>query len=207
MKNLKEEWIKVCSKYSRDMPFIYHTSSAIFTKYEESHRHYHNTQHILNFYTECQKIKTNINDYDSFFFAIIFHDVIYSTSNKDNEQKSAEYARKILTPLGFPTINNVENLIIRTENHTQIEANEKYDTQAFLDLDLCILGSSPEQYKEYSDSIRKEWKHVPSFLYKPGRKKILQQFLQEKSIYRLPEFKNKYEQQARQNIQQELLSL
>lgn len=207
MKKLKEEWIKICSKYSHDMPFIYHTLETIFTKYEEEHRYYHNTQHIVNFYNHFQQIKNNINDYDCFFFAIIFHDVIYSTSNKDNERQSAQYARKILVPIGFTRINKVEDLIIRTENHTYLQQDEDYDTQAFLDLDLSILGGSLEQYEEYAMSIRKEWKHVPSFLYKPGRKKVLKQFLEQKNLYRLPEFQQKYEQQARQNIQQELLTL
>ncbi len=207
MQLLQDEWIKICAKYSNDTSLIRNIFEDIIKKYEEKHRHYHNTLHILNLFNHLQKIKHKVKDYDSFFFAIIFHDVIYSTSQKDNEQKSAEYACEKLVTLGFKNIEKVEYLIVKTAKHTQVDPREDYDTQAFLDLDLSILGSSEDDYRKYAQSIRKEWKHVPSFLYKPGRKKVLQKFLEEKYLFRLPESREIYEEKARQNIEQELANL
>lgn len=206
MEELKQEWIKICSKYSRDIPFIYHTFDEIIKKYNEENRHYHNLQHIFHFFKHTQKIKDKLNDYDSFFFAIIFHDVIYSTSVSTNEYDSAEYAKKILTSMNFPFIEKVYNLILLTEKHT-IHKLEDFDSQAFLDLDLSILGGSWENYLEYAQRIQKEWKNVPTFMYKIGRKKVLQKFLDQKNIYRSAYFQDLYEKQAKINLKKELNSL
>lgn len=206
MEELKQEWIKICDKYSRDIPFINYAFNQIIEKYTEEHRQYHNLNHIIHFFKHSQNIKNKLNDYDSFFFAIIFHDVIYSTSNSTNEIDSANYAEKILIPMVFPHIDQVKKLILLTEKHT-IHELENFDSQAFLDLDLSILGSSWQNYSEYAEGIQKEWKNVPTFMYKIGRKKVLQKFLDQENIYRSAYFQDLYEEQAKINLKKELNSL
>jgi predicted metal-dependent HD superfamily phosphohydrolase len=44
-------------------------------------------------------------------------------------------------------------------------------------------------------------------MYKPGRKKVLHHFLAFPEIYKTPEFKEKYELQARKNLAMEAESL
>ena len=100
-------------------------------------------------------------------------------------------------------LNEIYKQIVATKTHI---ANDN-DTKWFVDFDLAILGKPSEVYKNYSQLIRKEYKLVPSFLYKKGRKKVLQHFIKKPSIYITDEFKNLYENKAKENVINELNSL
>lgn len=76
-----------------------------------------------------------------------------------------------------------------------------------IDFDLAILGSPIARYNLYSELIRKEYRKVPTFLYKKGRKKMLKHFLEKPFIYSTSTFKILYEKQAKKNLQAELNSL
>ena len=81
------------------------------------------------------------------------------------------------------------------------------DTNYFIDADLSILGSDNKSYLNYSRQIRKEYRHFPDILYKPGRRKVLAAFLEMKNIFKTKYFQDKYEEQAKINILDELKSL
>jgi predicted metal-dependent HD superfamily phosphohydrolase len=91
-----------------------------------------------------------------------------------------------------------------TKNH---DLSDDGDTNFFTDADMAILGSGNGEYHQYSTMIRKEYKFYPDFVYKPGRQKILQTFLQMAHIYKTGHFRNLYEEQARKNITNELHEL
>lgn len=76
-----------------------------------------------------------------------------------------------------------------------------------VDIDLSILGSSTDLYQEFEQAIRKEYKKIPSFLYKRGRKKVLSGFLGREHIYTTPVFQQEYETQARENVTRALAAL
>ena len=94
--------------------------------------------------------------------------------------------------------------IIATKSHSE---NSESDTNYFTDADLSILGRTPTKYKTYCSNIRKEYSIYPDFLYKKGRKKVVNHFLSMKKIFKTDEFYNRYEEQAKLNLQQELKSL
>jgi len=94
--------------------------------------------------------------------------------------------------------------IVSTKMH---EANNNSDTNYFTDADLSILGSDPNSYFKYAGQIRKEYRYFPDVLYKPGRKKVLMEFLKMKSIFKTKYFRDRYEEQAKINISDELKSL
>jgi len=101
-------------------------------------------------------------------------------------------------------VNNCTAQILATKKHTW--SNDS-DTNYFTDADLSILGSPPAVYKAYVQSIRKEYKLYPDFVYNPGRQKVLKHFLDMPAIFKTAHFTNKYESQARMNLQEELRSL
>ena len=74
------------------------------------------------------------------------------------------------------------------------------DEQFLIDIDLSILGASPEIYKTYEENIRKEYSFVPEYLYKKGRSKLLQTFLNKKKIFKTEIFAELYEGHARNNL-------
>jgi predicted metal-dependent HD superfamily phosphohydrolase len=141
---------------------------------------------------------------DTLMFAIWYHDIVYDTKRTDNEQKSAELAGDALGRLGVPigTINDVMKMIVATEHHDA--GNLQADGRLFLDLDISIFGARPELYREYSRAIRQEYEWVPWPIYREGRSKILSGFLQRAHIFFTAYFNEKYGDQARRNIEDEL---
>ena len=136
-------------------------------------------------------------------YAIWFHDVIYTSYRKDNEKRSAETALKFAEGLAVSPDWKVKvhHLILATQTH-QLSSDDP-DLPWMLDLDLMILGAESELYTAYTKSIRKEYRIYPDFLYRPGRAKVLDHFLQRPRIYYTDYFGDKLEKSARQNLEEE----
>ncbi|XP_039300134.1 uncharacterized protein LOC111055422 isoform X2 [Nilaparvata lugens] len=82
------------------------------------------------------------------------------------------------------------------------------DGHYFLDLDMAVLGGDSEYYAtEYATNIQAEYDFLPEPMYKGLRLKVLQSFLQIPNIFATKEFREKYEEQARANIQKEVEKL
>ncbi|KAF2518632.1 hypothetical protein E0W68_07700 [Flavobacterium salilacus subsp. salilacus] len=175
----------------------------IETNYSARGRHYHTIQHLENMYNELNECHDEIADRDTILFSLFYHDIIYDTSKKDNEEKSADVAVNRLNQIEYPEnkIALCRKQILATKSHTLSNNN---DTNLFTDADLSILGSSWQNYEQYYKQIRKEYSIYPDFLYKPGRKKVLQHFLDMESIFKTELFRNKYENTARHNLYKEL---
>ena len=157
-------------------------------------------------FEEINAVKDQTENFDIISFSIFYHDVIYDSTSKVNEEKSAEFSKERLTSLGLnhEDIQKVYLQILATKSHKK---SDDEDTNFLLDTDLSILGKDDEVYLEYTKQIRKEYSIYPDFLYKPGRKKVLEHFLQLENIFKTDYFKRKYEVQARKNIEVELRNL
>ena len=206
---LNADWIKLVSKFSDDERQIKDTFDKIVKFYNSSGRYYHNLSHIGNMLTEAEKFIAMVDDYDSIFFSIWFHDIIYNTKRSDNEEKSSEFAEEFLKNINYDVkkIEKVKNLILNTKNHSNIESDEDYYKKVFLDLDLLILGADDEIYRIYAESIRKEYSFVPEKIYVIERIKILENFLNQEYIFKTERFRKRYENTARKNIKSEICSL
>ncbi|PKG53640.1 hypothetical protein CXF54_01500 [Olleya sp. 1-3] len=154
---------------------------------------------------QLDETKTEIKDLDSLKFAIWYHDIIYKSTNKDNEEKSALFALNGLKKIDFnlKRTQNVQELILSTKKHT-IFKTQNNDNAVLLDLDLSILGTDWNTYKKYISNIRKEYKIYPNFMYNPGRKKVLNHFLERETLYFTEHYKKQYEAQARDNLNREI---
>jgi predicted metal-dependent HD superfamily phosphohydrolase len=154
-----------------------------------------------------ESLTDKIQNPDAVYFAIWFHDVIYDTKKTDNEEKSAEFAVEALGGLGVPeqTVAPTREMILATKHHRADDLS--WDMKAFLDLDASILGAPEEIYKEYSGAIRKEYSWVPDSLYRDGRMKVLNDFLEREHIYHTEEIRTRCELQARSNIAEEIKTL
>ena len=203
---LKEKFKTLCMNYTDNKNLIDNFWKEIEKKYSSKSRHYHNLQHLENMFEEIDAVKNQIENFDIISFSIFYHDVIYDSASKVNEEKSAEFAKERLTSLGLndEDIQNIYEQILATKSHKK-SADD--DTNSLLDADLSILGKDDEIYLEYTKQIRKEYSIYPDFLYKPGRKKVLEHFLQLESIFKTNYFKWKYEVQAKRNIESEWRNL
>ena len=174
--------------------------------YSARGRHYHVLSHLDHLIHELSQVKDNITDWQLLVFSIAYHDIVYNPLKSNNEEKSAGFCIERLSLLKFSDAqrNKCFSQIIATKAHSQ---SDDKDTNYLVDADLAILGSAPSEYRDYKVRIRKEYKMFPDLIYKPGRKKVLHSFLSKQHIYHTEEFRHKFEQQAVENINDELKEL
>ena len=173
----------------------------LINHYSEELRHYHTLVHIEDCLIKFDRVKKYCQNPHEVEIAIWSHDIIYNPKRTDNEQKSAEWASDFLREIQYSpkSVQLVSSLIIATANHY----SEKADSLLLNDIDLSILGSASQTYRVYREDIRKEYRHVPDFLYKQGRAKVLRSFMEKEKIYHT-EFFCHLEGNARKNINDEL---
>ena len=136
--------------------------------------------------------------------AIWFHDVVYDPLGRLNEEKSAEYFVEHFGACPPDSLTeNVVRLILATDSTRPRTGT--HDENLIIDIDLTILGASPEDYAVYKDAIRSEYSAVPEEKFRGGRKAILLRFLSQ-PIYSTDYFQQ-LETQARINMQEELQML
>ncbi|MGZ5244433.1 MAG: HD domain-containing protein [Bacteroidia bacterium] len=125
----------------------------------------------------------------------------FNINSGDNEEQSAEIAVDRLHGIFYPPekSDRCKAHVLATKSHKIVADN---DTNLFTDADLSILGSDWETYKNYALNIAKEYAKMPMF--KLGRRGVLLNFLKMPRIFKTGYFYNKYEVQARRNLQQEI---
>lgn len=180
--------------------------NQVMKAYSEPHRHYHNLDHIRAMLDAFERSRAQLKDAAAVFVAILFHDFVYDPTRKDNEERSAALAETILKDLDYPEarIKKTASWIRATQHHTP---NGDPDLDHLLDFDLQILGAEPEQYRQYTEQIRKEYELYPDALYRPGRKATMQHFLEREYIYATPHYRERFEATTRKNISNEIETL
>jgi len=135
-----------------------------------------------------------------------FHDAIYGVKRRDNEKKSADWARASALAAGTPAeaCNRMHSLVMATR-HKAVPRGT--DAEILVDVDLSILGAAPERFDQYERQVREEYAWVPDFLFRRERKAILKEFLARPQIFSSTHFRDRYEQQARSNIERSLKRL
>lgn len=167
--------------------------------YSEAHRHYHTSEHIefcLRLLDEYRDLADNPDELE---LAIWFHDAVYKTRSKRNEEDSAEFARDFLLSNGVDgaAAQRVFDLILATRHDAPIDGQ---DTELLIDIDLAILGADEETFWRFEENVRREYRWVPGFLYRKERRKILQSFLDRPTLYACEALRVRFEGPARQNL-------
>lgn len=206
MNSLESIWSTLTNKYCGNDKLKHEVWSELKDAYTQGGRHYHNLSHLEYMMGLIQHYQHDIEDLDTMRFTVFYHDVIYNTSRDDNELRSAELAVERLGSLAFPDaqIARCKEQILATKDHSLSNDN---DVQYLVDIDLAILGDTRAAYENYTQNIRKEYSIYPFFLYKQGRKKVLEHFLKMPRIYKTQAFFTAREQKARENLEWEMTQL
>lgn len=202
--NLPEaQFIQLAKNYSSADSLIESAWKELEKNYSSEKRHYHNLSHLENLFAELKQIQAEISDWNAISFSVFYHDAIYDVKKNDNEEQSALLAEKRMRELNVPEqiISRCKEQILATKSHA---VSPEHDTNLFTDADLSILGKSAASYEIYFRQIREEYSIYPDLLYKPGRKKVLNHFLEMKRIFKTDLFADRYEKQARENLKMEL---
>jgi predicted metal-dependent HD superfamily phosphohydrolase len=178
----------------------------LVARYSEPHRRYHTMQHIRECFGKLQELRALAREPQEIELALWFHDAIYDTRRHDNEEKSAQWARATVLEAGLPTRvgDRVYELVMVTR-HNAVPTD--MDQQVLVDVDLSILGASPERFDEYGRQVREEYSWVPGPLFRRERRKILEEFLKRRSLFQTAPFVAAYEARARDNLKRSLEKL
>jgi predicted metal-dependent HD superfamily phosphohydrolase len=172
----------------------------------EPQRFYHNQQHIAECLAEFDQARTLAVDPTAVEFALWFHDAVYDPKAGDNEERSAALAKECLISLqkNHQLAEGVAFLILATKNH---EVGTSIDTAVVVDVDLSILGRETKRFLEYEEQIQHEYQWVPHLVFASKRVEILKRFLARERIFATDWFRNKYEKQARFNLEGSIAAL
>lgn len=145
---------------------------TILTCWSESHRHYHNTDHLYNLLEKIGIVSIPGSvEYEKLVLGAIFHDIVYDPSSNTNEEDSANLLLKWSDDPKNQIIQEVKDLILSTKNHnSSTPLQEKFNK---LDMFVITDGNWNELTK-WEEGISKEY--IPVFgedLYKEGRRKFL----------------------------------
>ncbi|MEM8614433.1 MAG: N-methyl-D-aspartate receptor NMDAR2C subunit [Cyanobacteria bacterium P01_H01_bin.105] len=207
-------WQRLCAQFNIDTYEAAQEYKRIVAAYRQSHRAYHTAQHINECLTLLDWVSGPAQGYPWLEMALWYHDVVYQPRAHNNEQQSADWAVAFLQTHDVASIQieRVESLIMAT-SHTAVSYIEASGMEAsgsgnatesagwLVDIDLAILGAAPPRFLEYDDQIRQEYSWVPEAVYRAKRQVVLSQFLQRPVIYQSDLFRERFEAQARENLE------
>lgn len=201
--DLQTRFYKVMQHFSSDVATAFGYWQQLDAFYSESFRAYHNFKHLEALFRFFDEYKAALAYPEEVAYAIFYHDSIYNIWRKDNEWRSAELAVKHIAPFTPDVLSSerIRLLIMATKHHKPgLNTDEKW----MVDFDIAILGQSWDTYFNYTKQIRTEYATVPNFMYKKGRRKALQHFLNASRIYQTQPFYEAFEMNARYNLNKEL---
>lgn len=167
-------------------------------------RHYHTLTHLDACLRELDGARSLAVRPGEVELTLWFHDAIYRSWRRDNEHKSAELAAHTLRAASIESVERIRQMVLATMHRDEGFAG---DTALVVDIDLSILGQTPEIYAQFERAIRREYWWVPRARYVAARGAVLQRFLGRAAIYQHDLFYEKYERQARVNIAAALAQL
>jgi predicted metal-dependent HD superfamily phosphohydrolase len=182
----------------------------VFTRltaaYAEPTRAYHTASHIADCLALLDASRVAAANPDELEAAIWFHDAVYVAARSDNEERSAELARATLheARVRSEVADRVGALVLQTRHGTTPSGP---DAALLCDIDLSILGRSPEAFDLFERRIRQEYAMVPEAIYRRGRSDVLRGFLNRASIYQTQWFRERFESEARANLERVLTTL
>src|SRR5262245_9035275 len=173
-------------------------------------RHYHTLDHLAALLVQLDRYGEGLADRNAVELAIFFHDAVYAPTRSDNEEQSTALARERLPALGLPTalVVRVADLVLATRHASEPSApQDDWDRALLVDLDLSILGADRPDYAAYAQAIRREYAVYPDLIYRPGRRRVLGEFLARPRIYRTHRLHELWDAAARANLAGELAKL
>jgi predicted metal-dependent HD superfamily phosphohydrolase len=205
---LRERWRQLALSTGAEAAAAQEAWTFIEVQYAHPSRCYHNLSHIHSLLRHADELRPHIAHEQMVELAIWFHDVIYDTNARDNERRSARWARQAMESMRLESglVSAVEHCILATQKH-EMGRFDVPDLPLFLDLDLAILGAPEEIYRQYSHAVRQEYDWVLEPAYRFGRRRVLNGFLQRPRVFFTTVMADRFEGQARRNMEQELIAL
>jgi predicted metal-dependent HD superfamily phosphohydrolase len=168
--------------------------------YAEPHRVYHTAAHVADVLALYDEVADSVGwrSPAEVYVASVFHDAVYVPGARDNETRSAAWARRAGLPVDS---DRVAALIELTAKHGTLASREvDRDAALFVDCDMAILGASADTFDSYDAAIAREYSLLPHDVYRTGRRAFLTRLANAPRIFQSNYFHVRLDQAARVNI-------
>jgi predicted metal-dependent HD superfamily phosphohydrolase len=174
--------------------------------YSGPERAYHDIHHIHDCLELLDRVQTPGVDKRMAEIALWWHDAVYVAGNTYNERLSADLVCGIGEALEVDEreLKYARRCILATCHTESWKFSGNPTVDAVLDIDLSILGSSPDEYDTYTRSVRREFAHVDEESWRKGRSAFLLSMVRRPRIYLTDEMGDWFDHAARENMTREI---
>lgn len=148
--------------------------NILLSMWNESHRAYHNQNHLLDLINQINENKSKFEshkDYEKMVLCALFHDCVYDPMRNDNEEKSAEFFLNCCQEKNKDIL-DIKQMILDTKTHESTTPL----SEEFNQLDMNIVERDFDQLLEWENGIAFEYKAYGE-MYKMGRLQFLESLL------------------------------
>lgn len=176
----------------------------LLERWGEPQRRYHTVDHLAEVLARATELTVYAHDPDTVALAAWFHDAVYRPDRSENEERSADLARRALTEAGVAAerVAEVVRLVRLTVTHDPAPGDA--DGEVLCDADLAVLAGDPAAYAAYAAAVRAEYGFVPDPDFRAGRADVLRQLLELPHLFRTGYGREHWERTARRNLTTEL---
>jgi predicted metal-dependent HD superfamily phosphohydrolase len=175
-------------------------------RYSEPHRRYHTLQHLEECFDAYGGARETAERPGEVELALWFHDAIYDVHRRDNEARSAAWARGSVEAAGLEAgVGERAYALVMATRHDAAPSTP--DAKLVVDVDLSILGADALRFDEYESQVREEYAWVPEAVFRRERRRILEGFLGRPRIYLTRYFHATHEARARFNLQRSIAAM
>jgi len=143
----------------------------LLARWSETHRKHHTVAHLHEMLNAIGRLAESGTEFDreAVELAAWFHDAIYEIGRDDNEDRSAELARELLT--SSPIRDEVARLVLVTKTHKV--AGDDVNGAVLCDADLSVLGSEALRYRMYAAAVGRSTPTCPTRCSNPLARRCL----------------------------------
>ncbi|MFG1809943.1 hypothetical protein [Streptomyces sp. NPDC049040] len=204
---LLAEWnelLRRCQSTDSDAPDPEPYGRELLERWAEPQRRYHTVDHLAEVLARTTELTAYADDPDTVALGAWFHDAVYRPDRSENEERSADLARRALTEAGVDAdrTDEVIRLVRLTITHDPAPGDANGDV--LCDADLAVLAGDPASYAAYAAAVRDEYSFVPDADFRSGRAAVLRQLLALPQLFRTPYGQEHWERTARRNLATEL---
>ena len=149
--------------------------NTILSMWNESHRSYHNLNHLNDLISQINENKSKYSEkeYEKLILTALFHDVVYDPASKTNEEDSANFLIECAVDKKNSDILDVKQMILDTKTHNSTTNL----SESFNKYDMNIVERDFDQLLEWERGISEEYSIYSKEEYKMGRLKFLESIL------------------------------
>jgi len=153
---------------------INYTWYEIAKQWSETHRFYHDLDHLFDLLDQIDKRYPNTSkERDMLILTALFHDIIYNPARDDNETKSAKFFISKCKNVN-DDIEDIYDMILDTKAHE----GKSGLSSVFNDMDMSIVTKDLDTLLKWEEEIREEYSVYPDKMYKEGRIMFLNSLLE-----------------------------